>query len=429
MGVNYKLFFIFIGILLLLFMLGIPVAFSIAITPILINWITNLRIPDTIISQRVVGGINSFVLLSIPFFLLVGKLMNTGGITERIFDFAKGMVGHFKGGLGHVNVVASLIFSGITGTAASDVAGLGAIEIKAMEDAGYDKGVAAAITGASATVGPIIPPSVPLVIYGVLAGVSIGKLLIGGIIPGLLLGILLIGMVAYYAHKYDYPRELKSNNKTRFKLFLKGLPALLTPVILIGGIFWGAFTPTEAAAVAVIYALILGFLIGELNMKKVWNMFESAMLDSVTIGIIVGAAAAYGWFLVRMGIPRDLLDLVMGITDSTIVVLILLDVFFLLIGSFLETIAALTIFVPIMIPIIPRFHIDPLHFGVLLVFNLMIGLLTPPFGINLFILSKITGMSVEKLLNPVSKFLGVLILALLILTFFPQIITWLPGFM
>lgn len=420
------MFFIFIFVLLFLFILGIPVAISIAITPILINWITGLRIPDTIIFQRTIGGVNSFVLLSIPFFLLVGKLMNTGGVTDRIFNFAKGMVGHFKGGLGHVNVVASLIFSGITGTAASDVAGLGAIEIKAMEDAGYDTDFAAAITGASATVGPIIPPSVPLVIYGVLGGVSIGQLLIGGLLPGLVLGVLLIIMVAYYANKYDYPREIKSNFSARIKLFVQGIPALMTPVILIGGIFWGAFTPTEAAAVAVVYALILGFVLGELNLKKTWQMFEEAMIDSSTIGLIVGAAATYGWFLVRLGVPRNLLNLVVNLTDSPIVILLLLNLFFLIIGSFLETIAALTIFVPIIIPILPKFGISPLHFGVVLVFNLMIGLLTPPFGINLFILSRITGMSVEKLLKPISKFLGILIFVLLLLTFFPEIITWLP---
>ena len=422
------MFFFFILILIFLFLIGIPVAISIGITPVFIMWLFSdqLQINYSIIAHRLVGGVDSFVLLSIPFFLLVGKLMNTGGITDRIFNFARGLVGHLKGGLGHVNVVASLIFSGITGTAASDVAGLGAVEIKAMEESGYDTEFAAAITGASATVGPIIPPSLPMIIYGVLATVSVGRLLIGGLLPGLLLGLLLIIMVAYYAKKYDYPREAKASWSQRIKLFLEGFPALLTPVILIGGIFWGAFTPTEAAAVAVLYSLVLGLITKELNIRIIWEKLQEAMLDSAVIGIIIAAAAVYGWFLVRLSIPDNLVQLVTGVTDSKIVVLLLLNLFFLSIGSFLETIAALTIFVPIVVPVLTTFQIDPLHFGVVLVFNLMIGLLTPPFGINLFILSRITGKRVEELIVPVAKFLGVLIFVLLIITFIPEIVTWLP---
>ena len=419
----------FILILIFLFLIGIPIAVSLGITPVIIMTFLSdkLSINNAIITQRIVGGLENFVLLAIPFFLLVGKLMNTGGITDRIFNFAKGLIGHFKGGLGHVNVLASLIFSGITGTAASDVAGLGAIEIKAMEEGGYDTEFSAAITGASATVGPIIPPSMPLVIYGVLAGVSVGKLLIGGIVPGLLLGLVLLVMVAYYAHKNNYPREEKAPWSKRLRLFIEGFPALLTPVILIGGMFIGAFTPTEAAAVAVVYSLVVGFSLKELNLKIVWEKMQEAFVDSAVIGIIVASAVVFGWLMVRLNIPTQLLHLLSNLTDSRILVLLLLNVFFLIVGCFLDSTAALTIFTPIILPVLNKFNIDPLHFGPVLVLNLMIGLLTPPFGINLFILSRITKKNVDQLVGPVFKFVSGLILVLLLIIFVPEIVTWLPN--
>jgi tripartite ATP-independent transporter DctM subunit len=421
--------FAFIVMLILFFIIGVPVGVSMVLVAIFIKYI----FPDicsfdfNILMVRMVGGINSFVILAVPFFLLVGKLMNTGGITERIFDFARSIVGHFRGGLGHVNVLASLIFSGMTGTAASDVAGLGAIEIKSMEDSGYDTGFAAALTGASASVGPIIPPSIPLVVYGVLTSVSIGKLLISGIIPGLLIGIILMLVVFCWAHIKNYPREKKYSWNKRLRLFFKAIPAIMTPVLLISGILFGFFTPTEAAAVAIVYTLILGFSIKQLNLKKVWDKLQEAAIDSAVLGLILAGATTYGWFLVRTGIPNRILDIVTQLTTNKYIFLILINVFFLIIGCFMETIAALTIFVPTLLPLMHYYEIDPLHMGVVLVLNLMVGLLTPPFGINLFILNRITGKQFEELLKPISIFLIILISIVVILTFIPVIITWLPN--
>ena len=419
---------LFLILLMTYFILGVPVAFAIGLVPITLMMLQGSLGNFSIIAQRTLYGIDSFVLIAIPFFLFTGRIMNSGGITKRIFKFARSLVGHFKGGLGHVNIIASLIFSGITGTASSDVAGLGAVEIKAMEDAGYESGVAAAITAASATVGPIIPPSIPLVIYGVLAGVSVGRLMIGGIIPGILTGLVLMIMVSYYAHTRDYPRDVKMSFKEILQSFIEAFSALLTPVILIGGIFSGQFTPTEAAAVAALYSVIISLILGEVSIKEIWQCAKGSAVDSAVIGIIVSSAALFGWLLIRLRIPIVILEFLTTFSDSKFVILLLLNVFLLFIGCFLETVAALTILVPILAPILPTIGIDPLHFGLIMVFNLMIGLLTPPFGLNLYILNKITNIPLEKLVKYLIPWLLALLFILIILNLFPGIVTFLPTF-
>jgi len=419
---------LFIILLLILFAFGMPVAFAIGITPVAIMLIIEggLDINYQIISQRLMYGVDSFILIAIPFFMLAGRLMNQGGVTEKIFKFARALVGHFKGGLGHVNVVASLVFSGITGAAASDVAGLGRMEIKAMEEGGYDLDVAAAITGASATVGPIIPPSIPLVVYGVLGGVPVGHLLIGGLLPGVLTGVLIMVMVAYFAHTRDYPRDEKMNFKSKIKIFIEAIPALLAPVILIGGIFSGQFTATEAAAVAVVYALLYGFASGNLTPGKTWGIFKTTSVEAAVIGLIISAASLYGWLLTRLRIPTLLVEMLLELTETTWIIILLLNIAILIIGCFMETIAALTILVPLLTPLFPQLGINPLHFGVVIVFNLMIGLLTPPFGINLYILNTITDLEIEDIFKAVAPWLGVLLLVLLLLNIFPSIVTYIP---
>ncbi len=422
--------FLFIGILVFLFLIGCPVAFGMGITAVILMIISEggIDINFGIIAQRLFYGVNNFILLSIPLFLFAGNLMNTGGITNRIFKFANVLVGHLKGGLGHVNIVASVIFAGMTGTAVSDAAGLGSIEIKAMTDAGYDAEFSCAITGASSTIGPIIPPSVPLVIYGILASVSIGRLLIGGIIPGLLIAVALMIMVTIYASKRNYPQEKKPNLKEIYIAFKEVLLPAMTPVIIVGGIVFGIFTPTEAAAVACLYAFILGcFVYREISFVDLWEIIQKIARDTAIITLIVSCASLYGWVLIRSRIPIILMEQITSMSTNPIVILILLNIALLVVGCFMETIAALNILVPVLTPLILAVGIDPLHFGLIMVFNLMIGLLTPPFGMVLFVLNKVSGVPVEKIVKATLPFLAPLLAVLLLITFFPSLVTFLPD--
>ncbi|MBA7498431.1 Sialic acid TRAP transporter large permease protein SiaM [subsurface metagenome] len=424
--------FLFIGILLFLFLIGMPVAFGMGIGAVILMIISqgSLDINFGIVAQRLLYGANSFILLSIPLFLLAGNLMNTGGITQRIFKFANVMVGHLRGGLGHVNIVASIIFAGMTGTAVSDAAGLGTVEIKAMTDAGYDKEFSCAITGASSTIGPIIPPSVPLVIYGILASVSIGRLLVAGIIPGLLIGGALMIMVSVYAVKRNYPQEKRASYKEFFIAFKEALLPCMTPVIIVGGIVSGIFTPTEAAGVACLYAFILGFVIyREISWLDLWKIIQKTARDTAIITFIISCASLYGWVLIRSRIPIILMEQITSLSTNPLIILLMLNCALLVVGCFMETIAALNILVPVLTPLILTVGIDPLHFGLIMVFNLMIGLITPPFGMVLFVLNKVSGVPVEKIVKATLPFLIPLLAVLLSMTFFPGLVTYLPNFM
>jgi len=422
--------FLFIGLLLFLFLIGMPVGFGMGIGAVILMIISqgSLDINFGIIAQRLLYGANSFILLSIPLFLLAGNLMNTGGITQRIFKFANVMVGHLRGGLGHVNIVASIIFAGMTGTAVSDAAGLGTVEIKAMTDAGYDKEFSCAITGASSTIGPIIPPSVPLIIYGILASVSIGRLLVAGIIPGLLIAGALMVMVSIYAKKRNYPREKRASFREFFIASKKAFLPCMTPVIIVGGIISGIFTPTEAAAVASLYAFILGFIIyREISLADLWKIVQKTARDTAIIIFIVSCASLYGWVLIRSRIPIILMEQITSISTNPLIILLILNGALLVVGCFMETIAALNILVPVLTPLILTVGIDPLHFGLIMVFNLMIGLITPPFGMVLFVLNKVSGVPVEKIVKATLPFLIPLLAVLLLMTFFPSLVTFLPD--
>ncbi|GAK55139.1 large permease protein [Candidatus Vecturithrix granuli] len=419
----------FIGILVILFMIGMPVAFSMGISGFVtlkLMWGETVNIG--IVAQRMLYGVNNFIILAIPFFLLAGKLMNTGGVTQRIFHFANLLVGHMKGGLGQVNIIASMIFAGMSGLAAADTAGLGMVELKAMHDAGYDSDFSCAITGASSTIGPIIPPSVPLVIYGILANVSIGKLLIAGIVPGFLVGIALMIMVTIYAGKKGYPQNPRATLGELWTAFKLAAAPMMTPVILIGGILTGIFTPTEAAAICALYAFVLGcFVYREISLTDLWKILKETAHETATITFIISCAMFYGWVMIRSRMPIVLLELVTGISTNPIVVLFILNAFLLIIGCFMETIAALSILVPIILPLLLKVGIDPLHFGMVMVLNLMLGLLTPPFGINLFILSKISGLSSLRIARATLPFFIPLLAVLLLITLFPSIVTFLPA--
>ena len=454
----------------LLFMCGgVPVAIAMAGASLAYIAISG-DVPPFVVIHRMINGIDSFPLLAVPFFILAGNLMNNAGITTRIFNFALSLVGWLKGGLGHVNVLASVIFAGMSGTAIADAAGLGTIEIKAMKEHGYPTEFAVGVTAASATLGPIIPPSLPFVIYGMMANASVGALFLAGILPGALLTILMMLTVAYYAHKNKWGGDVRFSSTRFFKAtvelavvvgwplvlwvaiaklgspaqitVLVGLAALfvldrifsfeavlpiMTPVLLIGGMTTGLFTPTEGAIAACVWAMVLGLAwYGTLS----WRMFVKVCLDTVettaTVLFIVAAASIFGWMLTATGVTADIAAWVLAFTKEAWVFLLLANLLMLFVGCFLEPTAAITILVPILLPIAVQLGVDPIHFGLVMVLNLMIGLLHPPMGMVLFVLARVAGLSFERTTMAILPWLVPLLISLGIITYVPSIVLWLP---
>lgn len=418
---------VFVVALIFLFIIGVPVAFSLGITAVLLmvlGW-GGIRLGS--IPQLMVAGVNTFTILAVPLFLLAGKLMNSGGITTRIFEFCRRCVGFLPGGLAHVNILNSIIFAGMSGTAVSDAGGPGAIEIKAMTDNGYEKEFACAVTCASATVGPIIPPSLPMVVYGMMASVSIGALFMAGIIPGLLMGAIMMVVVAIYAKKRHYPREPFPTFKLFWTSLKKGFLPLLTPLIIIVGIYAGIFTPTEAAVVVVIYALILTtFVYKEMTWAKLYQILKETVIDSAAIGLILATSTLYGNVVIRAQIPQTVLAALTEAIHSPLMMLLVLNVFLLIVGCFMETVSAITILMPLILPLLDATGINPIHFGVIMVLNLMIGVLTPPFGLVLFVISRVGNVSIPRLVRALAPWLMALLAALTLLTVFPDITLFVP---
>ena len=457
-------------IIFLLFMSsGLPVAIAMAGAS-LVYIVISGNLPPFVVIHRMVSGIDSFPLLAVPFFILAGNLMNNAGITTRIYNFALSLVGWLKGGLGHVNVLGSVIFAGMSGTAIADAAGLGTIEIKAMKEHGYSTEFAVGVTAASATLGPIIPPSLPFVIYGMMANVSVGALFLAGILPGALMAILMMLTVAYYAHKNGWGRDVKFSSPRFLKamaelavvvlwplllwavvakfnappqisvfvalglLFVldrifrfEALLPIMTPVLLIGGMTTGLFTPTEGAIAACVWAMILGFAWYK---TLSWRMFVKVCLDTVettsTVLFIVAAASIFGWMLTATGVTADIAAWVLGFTKEAWVFLLLANLLMLFVGCFLEPTAAITILVPLLLPIAAQLGIDPVHFGLIMVLNLMIGLLHPPMGMVLFVLARVAGLSFERTTMAILPWLVPLLISLAVLTYVPIIGLWLP---
>ncbi len=448
---------------------GIPVAIAMA-GAALIYLLVVPGSPPFVVIHRMVSGIDSFPLLAVPFFILAGNLMNNAGITNRIYNYALSLVGWLKGGLGHVNVVGSVVFAGMSGTAIADAAGLGTIEIKAMKDHGYDTEFAVGVTAASATLGPIIPPSLPFVIYGMMANVSVGALFLAGILPGVLMALLMMLTVAYFAHKnnwgsdytFQWPLIIKALGETAMVIGWPlalwwlvqsvGLPPqptvvgalivlfvadkvfnfqavlpIMTPVLLIGGMTTGVFTPTEGAIAACVWALVLGFLwYRTLNLK----MFIKVCLDTVettaTVLFIVAAASIFGWMLTATGVTTAISAWVLDFTREPWVFLLLANLLMLFVGCFLEPTAAITILVPILVPICQQLGIDLVHFGLVMVLNLMIGLLHPPMGMVLFVLARVAKLSVERTTMAILPWLVPLLGSLIVITYVPSLVLWLP---
>lgn len=414
------------GLFMGLMLFGVPIGFSLSISAIVTALATGQFAPTAIV-HRMIGNSSSYTLLAIPFFILAAKLMNTGGITSRIFRAAAAWVGAIPGGLGHANVVASIIFSGMSGSAVADAGGLGQIEVEAMKEQGFDAEFSAAVTCASATIGPIIPPSIPMVVYGMMTGVSVGSLFIGGVVPGLLLALACSILVFIMAKKRNYPtqpfswKEVCDSTKHAFI-------SLLTPVIIIGGIWTGVFSPTEAACVASVYAFILSVLVYKgMTKEEVYEAIKSTVAESAAILLIICGAAAFSWLVTMMGITEAMAEFLTGITTNKYVMLLILNIAFLIIGMFMEALASLTITILFLIPLMTAFDIDPLHLGVVLVLNLMIGLSTPPVGTSLFICAKVADITIEKMYKCILPFLVPLIAVLFIITYVPGLVTWLPG--
>lgn len=383
-----------------------------------------------LVLARIANAVNSYSLITIPLFILSGEILNIFKLTDILFDFAKQVVGHIKGGLAHVNVFASVMFAGMSGSAVADVSGLGRVEIKAMSERGFGKAFSAVVTAASSTIGPIIPPSIPLVIYGVIAQESIGKLLIGGLIPGLIMSILLMLLIYIISSRRDYPSDKFPGWHKIFVSFVKTLPVIMAPVVLIGGILTGIFTPTEASAVTVFYSIIVGLLYGKglVDMKTiVWQTFKKVSFETAKILYIVISASLVGLIVTRAHLARQLVDFISGFTSEAWVVLLLINVILLIAGCFLDATSCLILFTPIFVPLVQSFGINTVHFGVVMVLNLMIGLITPPMGLSMFIVCGIANIKTKDFIREIRPFYIILILALLLITYIPGIVLWLSS--
>lgn len=378
-------------------------------------------------AQQMIGGLDNFTLLAVPFFVLTGHLMNSSGITERIFNFAKSMVGHITGSLGHVNILASLMFSGMSGSALADAGGLGQLEIKSMRDAKYDDDFAGGLTAASCIIGPLVPPSIPLVIYGVVSNTSIGALFLAGAIPGLLCCIALCVMTYFIAKKRGYMTLPKASKKERFISFKEAFLSLLTPFIIIGGIFSGKFTPTEAAIISSLYALFLGtFVYKTLTLDKFIKLIQETITTTSVVALMVMGVTVFGWIVAREQLPQQLAEFFLSISDNPLILLLLINLLLLFLGTFIESLALLLLLVPFLVPVATAVGIDPVHFGVMAILNLMIGILTPPMGMALYVVSKVGNIPFHVLTRGVIPLLVPLFIVLGLIIIFPQITLFLP---
>ncbi len=418
----------FVLMLFVYYAIGIPIAYAMGLS---VMTLMILPIGQSITIEvpvsRMYSGVNSFILLAVPAFLFAGRVMNSMGMTEDIFDFAEELVGSMRGGLGHVNVVVSMIFSGMSGSAVADAAGLGVIEYKAMTERGYEKKLAAGITGASATIGPIIPPSIIMIIYASVAQESVGAMFIGGIIPGILMGLSLMVTIYILAIKEGIEPLKRIRPRKLAAASLKAIPALLAPVLIIGGILLGYFTPTEAAIVVSAYALSLAFLYYRtLSLSQLYEDLLRTFTDTMAILIILSFANLYAFWLNVNGVPFFIADLISSIPGDATTIIAMIIVAYLILGTFIDATAVILITVPLLMPVFPQMGIDPIHFGVVGVLALMIGLITPPLGLILFVLEKVTDLDLADIIRGTLPFYAPLLAVLALLVFVPDLVLFLP---
>ena len=416
------------GMWLLLILVGVPIGISMIFVSLGYFWYMERGMFLAV--QRMVDGLNSFPLLAVPLFILAAAILNSAGITHHLFGFARSLVGHIRGGLGHVNVLASLFFSGMSGSALADAGGLGKMEIEAMREAGYDDDFAGAVTASSSLIGPLVPPSITMVLYGVIANVSIGQLFLGGLVPGVLCALALMVMVYLVALHRDYPRDPKSTMSEIGALFWKSLPALLTPLVIIGGIFSGYFSPTEAAAVTVLYAILIDLVFyRELTWRRLWDAAYETTVTSASIATIVAGVSLLSFIFAREQAPQEVAQFFLSIADSPLMFLIAVNVMIFVLGCFIEALVILLVIVPILVPVAAGFGIDPIHFGIIVILNLMISIMTPPMGMALFVVSQVGNIPYQRLARAILPWLLPPIAVLILVCAFPILATGLPSLM
>lgn len=424
-GAIIALFFV---VLLVLMLSGMPIAYSLGIASAGYMLMSGTSL--AMMAQRMVNGANSFTMLAIPFFFMAGELMNISGVTDKIINMAKALVGHFKGGLAQVNIVASVFFAGVSGSATADTAALGSTLIPKMVEEGYDLDFSAAITVASSCVGPIIPPSITLVLYGILAGEDVGKLLIAGIVPGIIIALFQMVYTHFYAVKMDYPSYPKATPREMGKAVTSGFSALMMPIIIIGGTLSGVFTPTESAAVAVLYGIIIGFFIyRNLKVPQFYESLKRVGVQSMNNMFILAAAACFSWVLTITKAADVLVNLMLGISTNKYVVMLMILALLMFIGFFMQASQALVVLTPMLLPVIKAVGIDPIHFGIVMVVALTFGGCTPPVGSMLFVVNSITKMGFARLTKAMVPLYIPLLGALLVIAFVPQLSMFLPGLM
>jgi len=414
-----------VAVFILLLVINIPVCFVLLIISCIYVFVKN--IPIVVLSHVLTTTTDSFIITAIPLFILAANFMQRGTVTERILTFSKALVGHLIGGLAHVNVITSMIFAGMSGSALADAGGLGLVELEMMEKGGYDLEFSAAITAASSTIGPIIPPSIPLVLYAAIARESVGKLFLGGAIPGLVIGIILMVQNYFFCRRKNYPLSKWVGFKELFRTLIRAFPPLLTPVIIIGGIMTGFFTPTEAAAIASLYAFILGkWIYKAMSWKDVYLALSDTVILSAVVVFIMAMAGLWSWMVTHEGIARIIVGLLMSFTEEPLILLFVLNILLLLMGMVMEPLAIMMMVLPLLLPVLKAYGISVIHYGVVMTIALMIGLVTPPFGECLFILSSITKLSVERIAKSTFPYIFGLLIALFLVTYIPSLVLWLP---
>jgi C4-dicarboxylate transporter DctM subunit len=416
------------SVLIFLIILGLPIAVSMGLTAVIFFVVLGQADILLMVPARMYSSSTGFTLLAIPFFILVGNLMNTGGMTHRIFLFCQRLVGSVQGGLGHVNVVKSMIFAGMSGSAVADAGGVGMVGMEAMNKAGFHRPFSAAVTAASATIGPIIPPSIPFVIFGGLTGTSVGRLFLGGFIPGFLMGLGIMITVYFISGRRKYPRQRKSSLREILAAALGAWSAYLAPIIIIGGILAGLFTPTEASIVATLYALFVTIIIyREIKIRDLPRVLWLTVEQTVRVMFIISTAGLFGWLLIRQKVPEAVIQGLTSMSPDPFAILLIINIILLVLGCFMEAISVMLLTTPIFMPLILKVGIDPVHFGVVMTFNLMIALLTPPVGMVLYTVSSVGKVPLWELASELKWYFVALVISLFLISYVPGLVTWIPN--
>lgn len=411
-----------------LMIMGMPIAFSLGAICFAFFWIDGGTM--TSVPQRMFAAVDSFPLLAVPAFILAGEVMNTGGLTKRIVEFARVLVGHISGGLGHVTVLANVIVSGISGSALAEAAGIGSVMIEAMKKQGFSPAFAGSLNAAASTIGPLIPPSIPLVIYAVMASVSAGKMLLAGFAPGFLVAMALMVYVYFVSKKRGYPTSERATLNQVWQATKSAFLALITPIIIIWGIVGGVFTPTEAAAATVVYGLIVSlFVYKDMHWRDLPSVFRKSAKTTAVVGFIISTANLVSYVLTRERVPQMMSETLLSLSDERWVILLLINILLLVLGCFMEGLAVMLLTVPVLLPLVMQLGVDPVHFGVIVVMNLMIGLIHPPFGMALFVVAKVGDIPYKDLAWSIWPFVIPLLIVLLICTYWPWIVMILPNLM